>query len=72
MMDMSEEALIYKCANLYQLYVISQDVADRDKYLKLYDTLDNEKKRKVLHIIANNLRKLKIDIIPTYETSRVR
>ena len=64
-MNISEEALINKCANLYQIYVISQDVEDRNKYLKLYNTFDNNKKKKVLETIAKNLRNLELDIIPT-------
>ena len=71
-MNISEEAIIYKCADLYQEYVISQNVEDRDKYLQVYNTLNTEMKRKVLHVIATNLKNTKLDIIPTYETSKVR
>ncbi len=71
-MNISEEALINKCANLYQIYVISQEVQDRDKYLKLYNTLDNSKKRKVLETIARNLRNLELDIIPTYKLGKIK
>lgn len=71
-MNISKDAIIYRCADLYQEYVISQDVEDRDKYLKVYNTLDTETKRQVLHVIATNLKNTKLDIIPTYETTKVR
>ena len=59
-MNISDEALINKCANLYQIYVISQDVEDRNKYLKLYNTFDK------------NLRNLELDIIPTYNLGKIK
>ena len=43
-MNIGEDAIIYRCADLYQEYVISQNVEDRDKYLKVYNTLDTETK----------------------------